>query len=375
MGEATEGLVMHRVLYLDSGEGIFGGGQISLLELLAHIDTKKFLPLVIVSEEGKLKKEVKKLGIECALLPMPRFKWLNPFPFFAGFWRIFNYARKKKIKLIHSNTSRAALYSGPVAKILGIPLVWHVRIPHPDKLLDRFLVPFTSQIITVSRCVKRRFSWLKKDKVKIIYNGVDIQKFSPGLAQDNVREKFDINIKDIVIGTVGRLSTEKGFEYLISAIREVVNVYPRTKVLIVGNGDDRYHLSLQAKVKDLELSSHIIFVGFYEDVPQILRCMDIFSLPSLSEGFNRSLLEAMACGLPVVATGVGGNVEIVQDGVNGLLVPPGNPEALTSAVTELMKDKEKARKIGLEGQRLVEENFSIEKNVEKIEELYLQILE
>jgi glycosyltransferase involved in cell wall biosynthesis len=132
-----------------------------------------------------------------------------------------------------------------------------VRIPHPDKLLDRFLVPFTSRIITVSRCVKRRFSWLKKDKVKIIYNGVDIQKFSPGLAQDNVREKFDINIKDIVIGTVGRLSTEKGFEYLISAIREVVNVYPRTKVLIVGNGNDRYHLSLQAKVKDLELKNYI----------------------------------------------------------------------------------------------------------------------
>ena len=366
---------MHRVLYIDSGEGIFGGGQISLLELLANIDKTKFLPLVIVSEEGKLKKEIKKLGVECRIIPMPSLREPNLFPFFAGFWRIFNYARKKKIKLIHSNTSRAALYSGPVAKILGIPLIWHVRIPHSDKLLDRFLVPFTSRIITVSRIVKRRFAWLKKDKVKIIYNGVDIQKFSPGLAQDNVREKFNINIKDIVIGTVGRLSTEKGFEYLISAIREVVNVYPRTKVLIVGNGDDRYHVSLQAKVKDLELSSHIIFVGFYEDVPQILRCMDIFSLPSLSEGFNRSLLEAMACGLPVVATAVGGNVEIVQDGVSGLLVPPGNPEALTSAVTELMKDKEKARKMGLEGQRLVEENFSIEKNVEKIEELYLQILE
>ena len=375
MGDATEGFVMLRILFIDSSEGIFGGGQLSLLELLSNIDTTKFLPFVIVSEEGKLKKEIKKMEVECRVLPMASLKRLNLFSFFAGFWRIFNYARKKKIKLIHNNTSRATLYAGPVAKILGIPLIWHVRIPHPDNLLDRLLVPFCSRIVAVSRCVKRRFSWLKKDKVKIIYNGVDIQKFSPGLAQDNVREKFNINSKDIVIGTVGRLSAEKGFEYLISAIREVVNVYPRTKVLIVGNGDDRYHLSLQAKVKDLELSSHIIFVGFYEDVPQILRCMDIFSLPSLSEGFNRSLLEAMACGLPVVATAVGGNVEIVQDGVNGLLVPPGNPEALAFAITELLKDKEKARKMGLEGQRLVEENFSIEKNVEKIEELYLQILE
>jgi glycosyltransferase involved in cell wall biosynthesis len=346
-----------------------------LLELLANIDTTKFLPLVIVGEEGKLKKEIKKLGVECMLLRMPRFKWLNPFPFFAGIWRIFNFVRKEKINLIHSNTSRAALYAGPVAKILSIPLIWHVRVPPSDFLLDRFLVLFSSGIIAVSRIVKRRFVWLKKDIVETIHNGVDTRKFSPGLAQDGLMKKFQIDSQDILIGAVGRLSPEKGLEYLISAIREVVNTYPRTKVLIVGDGDEKYRLSLQEKVKDLELSSHIILIGFYEDVPQILRCLDIFSLPSLTEGFNRSLLEAMACGLPVVATAVGGNVEIVQDGVNGLLVPHSNPGALASAITEMLKDKEKAREMGLEGKLLVEENFSIEKNVKRIEKLYLQILE
>lgn len=366
---------MHRVLYIDCCKGIFGGGQISLLELLAHIDTTKFLPLVIVSEEGKLKKEVQKLRIECSLLPMPSFKWLNPFLFFIGFWRIFNFIRKQKIKLIHSNTSRAALYAGPMAKILSIPLIWHVRVTPPDNLLDRFLVLVSSRVIAVSRAVKRRFAWFKKDIVETIYNGVDTRKFSPGLAQDDFREKFHIDSEDIVIGAVGRLSPEKGLEYLFSAVREVVNVYPRTKVLIVGDGDEKYRLSLQEKVKDLELSSHIILAGFYKDVPQILRCLDIFTLPSLWEGFNRSLLEAMACGLPVVATAVGGNVEIVQDGVNGLLVPPCNPGALASAIAELLKDKEKARKMGLEGKLLVKENFNIYINVRKIEKLYLQILE
>jgi glycosyltransferase involved in cell wall biosynthesis len=375
MGNATEGLVMHRILYIDSSAGIYGGGQISLLELLANINMKKFLPFAIVNEDGKLKKEIKKLGVECKIIPVPSLRGLNPFLFFVGFWRIFNYARRKKVNLIHSNTSRATLYAGPVAKILGIPLIWHVRIPHPDNLLDRLLVLFSSRIITVSRTVKKRFKWFKKNKVEIIYNGVDTQEFSPGLAQDDVRKKYHINSEDMVIGTVGRLSPEKGFEYLISAIREVVNVYPRTKVLIVGAGDEKYRLSLQEKVKDLELSSHIIFVGFYDDIPHILRCMDIFSLPSLSEGFNRSLLEAMACGLPVVATDVGGNVEIIKDGVNGLLVPPSKPRALASAITELLKDKEKIRKMGLEGRRIVEEDFSIEKNEKKIEKLYSQILE
>ena len=116
-------------------------------------------------------------------------------------------------------------------------------------------------------------------------------------------------------------------------------------------------------------------MGFYKDIPQILKCMDVYCLPSLSEGFNRSLLEAMACGLPVIATRVGGNIEIVQDGVNGLLVPPSNSERLADAIAELLRDREKARNMGFEGRRIVEENFSIEKNVEKIEAQYLQILE
>lgn len=366
---------MHRILYIDSSTGIFGGGQISLLELLANIDRTKLLPLVIVNEEGKLKKEIEKLGVECRIIHMPSLREVNLFPFFAGFWRIFNYARKKKIKLIHSNTSRAALYAGPVAKILSIPLVWHVRVPPSDNLLDRLLVLFSSRIIAVSHIVKRRFVWLKKDIVETIYNGVDTRKFSPDMAQDDLRKKFNIDSEDIVIGAIGRLSPEKGLENLISAVRDVANVYPRIKVLIVGDGNEKYRLSLQERVKDLELSSHIILAGFYEDVPKILRCLDIFTLPSLFEGFNRSLIEAMACGLPVVVTAVGGNVEIVQDGVNGLLVPPSNPGALAFAFTELLKDKEKARKMGLEGRRLVGENFSIDINVRKIEKLYLQILE
>jgi len=366
---------MHRILYIDSTAGIFGGGQISLLELLANLDREKYHPLVIMGQEGKFKKEVQKLEVEYIVLPMSGLKRLNPFPIFSSLWRIYNYARKKKVNLIHCNTSRAALYAGPVAKILGIPLVWQVRIPHPDNLLDRLVFPFSSQIIAVSRIVKERFNRFKKDKVQIVYNGVDTEKFSPGSVQDDVRKKFLIGSKDMLIGTVTRLSPEKGFDHLISAIRDVVDVYHGVKVLIVGKGDERYRFYLQAKVDELKLSPHIILAGFNEDIPQILRCIDIFCLPSLYEGFSRSILEAMACGVPVVATRVGGNVEIIQDGVNGLLVPPGSPEKLASAIRKLLKDRETARKMGLEGRRLVEENYSIEKNVRKIEKLYLQTLE
>jgi glycosyltransferase involved in cell wall biosynthesis len=145
-------------------------------------------------------------------------------------------------------------------------------------------------------------------------------------------------------------------------------------VLIVGNGNEKYRLYLQRKINELKLSSNIIFTGFYEDVPQILNCMNIYSLPSFSEGFNRSLLEAMACGLPVIATSVGGNMEVVQDGVNGLLVPSGNPVRLAVAITELLKDKEKARRMGLAGRKLVKEKFSIVKNATRIESIYKEMI-
>jgi glycosyltransferase involved in cell wall biosynthesis len=374
MGDVPERLIMHRILYLDSSVGIFGGGQISLLEFLTNMDRAKYYPLVIVGEEGKLINEIERLEVECQVIPMPGLKKLNLFMFLDGFWRIFSYAREKKVKLIHCNTSRATLYAGPIAKILGIPLIWHVRIPYPDNLLDRFLVPLCSRIIAVSRTVKSRFDGFKNAKVEVVYNGVDIKTFFSGSVKEEVRKKFHIDSEDIVIGTVGRLSPEKGYEHLISAIRDVAIEYPRIKVLIVGSGSEEYRLYLQEKINKLKLSSNIIFTGFYEDVPQILNCMNIYSLPSLSEGFNRSLLEAMACGLPVVATNVGGNMEVVKDGVNGLLVPSDHPVRLAAAITELLKDREKAKRMGLAGRERVEEKFSIEKNVRRTETIYEEII-
>jgi glycosyltransferase involved in cell wall biosynthesis len=374
MGDVPERLVMPKILYLDSSVGIFGGGQISLLEFLANIDRAKYEPLVVVGEEGKLKNEIEKLGVECQVIPMPSFKKLNPFLSLAGFCRVFNYARKRKAKIIHCNTSRAALYAGPAAKILGISLIWHVRIPHSDNLLDRLLVPLCSRIIAVSQVVKGRFDRFKKAKVEVVYNGVDIKAFLPGSVKKDVKNKLQIRSEDIVIGTVGRLSPEKGFEYLLTAIRDVINVYPSVKVFVAGNGNEKYRLYLQERINELKLSSNIIFTGFYEDVPQILRCMDIYCLPSLSEGFSRSLLEAMASGLPVIATSVGGNMEVIQDGVNGLLVPSSNPVRLASAIKELLKDKEKARRMGLAGRELVVEKFSVEKNVIRTEAVYEEMI-
>jgi glycosyltransferase involved in cell wall biosynthesis len=203
---------------------------------------------------------------------------------------------------------------------------------------------------------------------------VDTKIFSPRPANNHIRKDLNFADEDVVIGTVGRISSEKGLEFLISAMKDVVKVYPRTRVLIVGTGDMEYYRALKAKANGLSLSSNIIFTGFREDIPEILSCIDIYCLPSLTEGFNRTLLEAMACGLPIVTTSVGGNVEIVQDCLNGLLVPPRNPSALASAIIELLQNKTKAQKMGTEGRRVVEQNFNIQTNVNQIQELYFNLI-
>jgi glycosyltransferase involved in cell wall biosynthesis len=364
----------HRILYVDSTEDIYGGGQISLLELLRNLDRSKFRPVVALSEKGKLREEIEQLGGEYVIIPMPTIRPWSVSTCLGVAGKMAEFIKRNDFALIHTNTSRSTIYAGFAAKKFKIPVVWHVRIPHPDRPLDIILARWSSRIIAVSHIVKKRFSWLKQEKVTVIYNGVDTKRFCPTASRDSVREKLHLSREDIVIGTVGRLSSEKGLEFLLSATRDVVMAYPRVKVLIVGNGNKDYRLFLQEKAKSLELSSNIIFAGFRDDIPQLLGGMDIFCLPSLTEGFNRSLLEAMACGLPVVATHVGGNLEIVRDGVNGAVVPPHNPYALGSAIIELLKDREKARIMGSEGHRLVEEKFSIEKNVRLTESLYEEVI-
>jgi glycosyltransferase involved in cell wall biosynthesis len=353
---------------------MYGGGQISLLELLKKIDRTKFKSIVVLSEAGKLQKAAEQINLDYKIISMPAIKPLGIFSFIGAIWKLVCFIKKSQITLIHTNTSRATVYVGLATLVFDIPVVWHVRIPHSDGILDRYLASRSSRIIAVSQAVKRRFIWLKKEKIKVIYNGVDTKIFSPRPANNHIRKDLNFADEDVVIGTVGRISSEKGLEFLISAMKDVVKVYPRTRVLIVGTGDMEYYRALKAKANGLSLSSNIIFTGFREDIPEILSCIDIYCLPSLTEGFNRTLLEAMACGLPIVTTSVGGNVEIVQDGLNGLLVPPRNPSALASAIIELLQNKTKAQKMGTEGRRVVEQNFNIQTNVNQIQELYFNLI-
>jgi glycosyltransferase involved in cell wall biosynthesis len=175
----------------------------------------------------------------------------------------------------------------------------------------------------------------------------------------------------LVIGAVGRLEEQKGHAHLLAALPELRRQIPDLVVLLVGEG--RRQEDLRRQVRDLGLESTVRFLGTRRDLTEIYRALDLFVHPSLWEGLPLALLKAMGAGLPVVATRVSGSQEAIEDGVNGYLVAPGDPEALARAILELHRHPEAQRRLGDAARRTVVARYSLEAMLQRLEELYLDL--
>jgi len=363
----------YTILYLANSGDIIGGGQISLLGLLKRLNRGKYHPVVVCPAVGSLYDELKRIGVETHIVRMNTLRNLNFLLWVKTINRLVQLIKSKKIQIIHSNGSRATIFGGIAARLTKTPLIWHVRIVNSDKLLDRLLARLASKIIVISKAVSRRFNWLKnkEDKIVLVYNGIDLEKFKPNVGIRKVRGE-SLSSKTPMVVTVGRLDWYKGHKYLLEAAEKIVQILPDARFLIVGDGE--YRKRLENQVKQLNLDENVIFTGNRKDIPEILAGIDLFVLSSVSEGFGRAVAEAMACAKTVVATKAGGLSEVVEDGITGRLVSPKNSTALAEAIIELLKDKKKAENMGIAGRKRVEKLFSIERNVKSIEELYKKIL-
>lgn len=364
----------YTILYLANSGDIIGGGQISLLGLLKRLNRGKYHPVVVCPSVGSLYDELKRIGVETHIVRMNTLRNLNFLLWVKTINRLVQLIKSKKIQIIHSNGSRATIFGGIAARLTKTPLIWHVRIVNSDKLLDRLLARLASKIIVISKAVSRRFNWLKnkEDKIVLVYNGIDLERFKPNVGIRKVRGEISLSSKTPMVVTVGRLDWYKGHKYLLEAAEKIVQTLPDARFLIVGDGG--YRKRLENQVKQLNLDENVIFTGNRKDIPEILAGIDLFVLSSVSEGFGRAVAEAMACAKTVVATKAGGLSEVVEDGITGRLVSPKNSTALAEAIIELLKDKKKAENMGIAGRKRVEKLFSIERNVKSIEELYEKIL-
>jgi glycosyltransferase involved in cell wall biosynthesis len=209
------------------------------------------------------------------------------------------------------------------------------------------------------------------EKLRVIHNGVDIAKFT---TERNDRPRlFPETGEAKLIVLLGNMHSDvKGHPWLISSAPAVIQEFPSTRFVLVGDGKQRPNFEKQ--VMDLGLKEKFLFLGPRADVPSILACCDIAVLPSRAEGMPNAVLEYMAAGLPVIVSRVGGNVELVEDGITGLLVPPEDSAALSAALLRLLRDRAMARRLAQAGHKHTVRNFSFERLVSDVDALYAELL-
>jgi glycosyltransferase involved in cell wall biosynthesis len=368
----------YNLLYTSLSGQTIGGGQKSLLLLLERLDRKKYNPFLICPSEGDLIEKVERLGIETALIKTGSLKNPNFFSTAATVGKFAGFIKKKDIDLIHTDAPRHTFYAGLAARLTKKPLVWHVRVSDLErKFYDKFLFSLATRVIAVSKAAGKRFERLavKKDKVTVVYNGIDLTEFGAQSYGNEFKEEFEIESDCLLIGVSGQLLPKKGQDIFLRAGAQVLKLIPKIKLIIIGDGNEAYRKKLEHLSKELGISENVIFTGYREDIPQIMSHLDIFCLPSYYlEGFSRVILEAMASSKPVIATNAGGNAEAVEDGTSGMLIPPGDAGRLAEAILELVKNEDKRRRMGTAGRKKAENLFSIEKNTARIEKIYEELL-
>lgn len=369
-----------KIAYIITSTGV-GGAEKILYHTVTGLDYNQYsVSVCSLKEKGEIAKELEKKSIEVHSLHMTseeRFLgWLTST---IALLKLFSYLRRLRPTIVHSFLFRANILARIAGYLTGVPIIISsIRVMGGEKEYFHFLERMTSfmvdRYVTVSESMKRYIinkSKIPVGKISVIYNGVNT-KSHDSLQMQDVKLPFDIEAKDKILMTVGRLHRQKGHRYLFQAISKVQKKIPEVKLLVIGEGEEENNLKNLAE--SLDLTDQIIFAGLRFDVEKILSIAELFILPSLWEGMPNALLEAMAAGKPVVATDVGGIPELVVHGETGLLVSPEDSDALADAIIDLLQDRLKAKEMGEAGRVRVEENFNISETLVRTENLYRELL-
>lgn len=342
-----------------------GGMEQVVADLIRYLDHGRFNPIVACLEVlGPIAAELGKQGITVVqvgrMTPMLSFVYPD---------KLMKLMRAYRIDVVHvqSGCWHKAALAARLCGIRNVIYTEHGRI-FPDsravKFLDRLYVPFTRHVVTVSENLAEYMSravGIPAKKISVVINGIDVERFR--VARDTSEQTGALRI-----GIIARLAPVKDITTLVRAMAIVHQRNPQTLLSIVGDGPERD--ILESLVNELGLTSVVTFHGFRRDIPAVLEDMDIFTLSSQSEGTSITLLEAMASGKPVVVTEVGGNPAIVEQGVNGFLVPPGEPAMLAKALLQLAENPALRQSMAAANIRKVAERYSIQAMARRYEALY-----
>jgi glycosyltransferase involved in cell wall biosynthesis len=359
---------------IDAGKEWRGGQRQSFF--LAKELKRKGLPFFfIVQPESPLHQKACE-----AELPVLPFKMRNEFDLLA-ILRLAWAMKRKKCLLAHFHDAHSAAVGSVAASLAKVPFrIITRRVAFPLKknpFSRRKYQKNVDAIIAISENVKKVLveGGVDPQNIEVIRSGIDFSSFEEDSRalkyKDYLHREFSFAFDDYLVGIVAHLADNKGHQYLIKATKILKQQSPKIKTIVVGEGPLSMELNRQAR--ELNVEDIVFFLGFRKDIPKILTSLDLFVLSSYLEGMGSSILDAMACRLPVVATKVGGIPEVVIHGETGLLVPPRNPSALARAILKLYSDKTLASRLGQKGCELVHRKFSAEAMADKVVRLYERV--
>jgi glycosyltransferase involved in cell wall biosynthesis len=373
---SNQGLKIFQVL----AGGPWGGGAVIVRSLTQRLIQEGCQVWVLCLSE-EVSRRFEEIGANVKTCRCWR-REINPLDSLA-FYDLFKLCRKERFDIVHTHTSKGGFLGRIAARTAGVPIVIHTIHGFSFNeftpwmktsfyvCLEKIANHFCNTMISVTeqhRMMAIEKGIAKPNKIVKIHNGIELKGFEDGKPIHTMRNDLGLNEKSILIGTVGRLTPEKGQGYLVNAMPIVIDKYPQVHFVFIGDGP--YEGGLKDLASALGVRDRCSFLGFRRDVPDLLKCMDIFVQPSPREGLSITLLEAMAAKKPVIATDITGNQEVVDHNINGILCQPMSETALAEALVSLVKNRNKRIQLGNQARKKVEQHFSEKMMLEQTVQLY-----
>ena len=380
------------------------GVEFSTLYLAQHLSPSRWQSLVICPEEGDLPVRCREANLAVHIVRRPNFfstsmrigqvTFFNPLAVLydvlacsVAAWQLTQFIRIEKPDLIVPKGLLAQFYGSLAARWAGVPCIWHIQDRVSDRagglystVLGIAVRNLARHVIVDADSIKQQLvPHLPSDYISVIWNGVDLEEFSPDVDGGHVRSEWKVGTNDILIGTMGRLTPWKGQHLLLRAFAKIANQFPQTCLVLIGSAlfdTDTYANLLRSEAINLGIESRVIFAGFRSDTSQALAALDIFVHTSVEKDSSPlAVVSAMAMGKPIVCSAVDGTAQLFQEGVDGLLFPIGDIDALVERLARLVADANLRHSLGRGARAKAEHELSIEQFSHQCEMVFESVVQ
>jgi glycosyltransferase involved in cell wall biosynthesis len=346
-----------------------GGAERELLRILGDLPSLGYHPIVACPMRGPLVEELDRRKIEHHAMVLPPWRKLFAYPKRAAAVRALREVIiTTRPQLLHVNDIWWVPQTLRAVAGVGMPIVAHVRQEIDPPKVRRYELNEVDRVFSVSRQIQRSLEagGVLSERLRVLHSGLELSAVPVQADGCDIRRQFGIPVDVPVIGTVANIFPRKGYEVMLRALPTILKALPELHYLVVGSGNAPYETRLRSLVRELGVANRVHFAGFQASVYLYLAAMDLYVHPALVEGFGIAVLEAMAMRKPVVATATGGLPEIVQDGETGIVVSPGDPDALAQSVSRLLQDSARCRRLGEAGRTRVATHFTVETMMDQL---------